>query len=99
MVEPVVASIINWVRTLQHKGISTTAMSRAASTKKSANFQCVFQSSNLPSILFRTPEYLFGTPSSASYISQFQSFLSNKGIFCIVAIDETQKVFDCMPDY
>ena len=102
VVEPVVAIIINQVETLQRKGIDAIAMGRAAGTKKSANFQRVFQSSDLPSMVFCTPEYLFGTPSSASYSGtsgQFQSFLSNKDMFCIIAIDEAHKIFDRMPDY
>jgi len=59
-------------------------MGRAAGTKKYANFQSMFQSSNLPSILFCTPEYLFGTPFLAynsGTSGQLQLFLSHKDIF------------------
>jgi len=102
VIEPVVAIILNQVDALQHKGIDAIALGPAAGSRRSANFRRVFQSSDLPAILFCTPEYLFGIPSSASYSGtsgQFHWFLSNKDRFCIAAIDEAHKIFDRMPDY
>ena len=53
---------------LQHKGIDAIALGNAAGTKRSANFQQLFREPlNLPRILFCTPKYLFGTPSSGTY--------------------------------
>jgi len=102
VIEPVVAVILNQVSALQHKGVDAIALGPAAGSKRSANFRRVFQSSDLPSILFSTPEYLFGIPSSESYSGtsgQFHRFLNNKDVFCVVAIDEAHKMFDRMPDY
>jgi len=85
VIEPVVAVITNQVETLQKKRVDAIALGRAAGAKKSVNFRRVFQdSSNVPSLAFRTPEYLFGTPSSVSYSGtsgQFHSLLSRKALF------------------
>lgn len=81
MIEPVVAVIINQVNTLQRKGIKALALGRAAGSKKSPNYRTVFQSTHdEPMVVFCTPEYLFGTPSTGGCIGtagQF-SFLVEK---------------------
>ena len=83
---------------MQCKGIDTVALGKAAGTNKSANFRWVFRSSlHVPSLVFCTPEYLFGTQSTENYLGssgQFHYFLENKEMFCMVAIDEAHKVFD-----
>lgn len=103
IIEPVVAIITNQVETLKSKGIDAVALGRAAGNEKSVNFRRVFQyTSNLPSLAYCTPEYLFGTPSSATYTGtsgQFHSLLDRKDFLSMVAIDEAHKIFDRMPDY
>lgn len=68
VIEPAVAIITNQVDSLQKKGIDAIALgSPAGSTRKSASFQRVFKSTDLPAIAFCTPEYLFGAESSCNY--------------------------------
>ena len=51
---------------------------------------------------FCTPEYLFGTPSTAGYLGttgQFNTLLLKKERLSVVTIDEAHKIFDWMPSY
>ncbi|XP_065893823.1 uncharacterized protein [Dysidea avara] len=89
---------------LQRKGIDAIALGNAAGIpKKTANYRRLFKErTDLPKIVFCTPEYLFGTPSSCTYSGtsgMFHIFVDNSEMFCMVTIDEAHKVFDRMPDY
>ena len=104
VIEPIVAIIINQVEMLQRKGIDAIALGNAAGIpKKTANYRPLFKEcTDLPKIVFCTPEYLFGTPSSGTYSGtsgMFHIFVDNSEMFCMVTIDEAHKVFDRMPDY
>ena len=91
VIEPVVAIINNQVEALKNKGIDAVALGRAAGNKKSSNYRRVFQSSNLPDLAFCTPEYLFGTPTNATFsgsCGQFHSLLAIQDNVSLVAIDE-----------
>ena len=97
-----VAIINNQVEALKNKGIDAVALGRAAGNKKSSNYRRVFQSSNLPDLAFCTPEYLFGTPTNATFsgsCGQFYSLLAIQDNVSLVAIDEAHKIFDHMPSY
>lgn len=75
VIEPVVTIIINQVDTLQRKGIKTIALGRATGNKKSLNYRTVFQSTHdEPMVVFCTPEYLFGTPSTGGCIGTAGQF-------------------------
>jgi len=101
VIEPVIAVITNHIETLQSKGIDAVALGNAAGDKlRSKNSRRVFQStSDMPTLAFCTPEYLFGTESTATYTETSGEFLDRIDIFNMVAIDETHKIFDCLPDY
>ena len=66
-------------------------------------FWRVFQStSNLPSLAFCTPEYLFSSSSNGTYSGtggQFHLLLQKQDIINMVTIYEAHKVFDRLPDY
>ena len=103
VIEPVVAVIINQVEALQKKGIKALALGRAAGSKKSLNYRTVFHSiHDEPMVVFCTPEYLFGTPSTSGCIDtagQFNLLLEKKECVSIVTIDEAHKIFDRLPSY
>ena len=103
VVEPVVAVITNQVDSLQKKGIDAIALGRAAGNSKSSNFRRVFQGQGkTPEIAFCTPEYLFGTPATGSFLGtsgQYSVLHSNEDIFALIAIDEAHKIFDRIPSY
>ena len=103
VIEPVVAVIINQVDALQKKGIKTLALGRAAGNKKSLNYRTVFHlTHDEPMVVFCTPEYLFGTPSTSGFIGttgQFSLLLEKKDCISAVTIDEAHKIFDRLPTY
>ena len=103
VVEPAVSVITNQVDSLQKRGIRALALGRAAGCSKSANYHRVFELSNdEPIIAFCTPEYLFGTPATSSFVGtkgQFATLLSKKERFCLITIDEAHKIFDRMYSY
>ena len=56
---------------LLKKGIDAVALGRAAGNNKSSHFRRVFQGQGkTPEIVFCTPEYLFGTPATGSFLIQ-----------------------------
>lgn len=69
----------------------------------SANYHQVFETSNdEPIVAFCTPEYLFGTPPTSTFVGtkgQFSTVLSKKERFCLITIDEAHKIFDRMHSY
>jgi len=105
VIEPAVAIIINQVETLCCKGIDAIALGNAAGNKtaRSLNYRRLFKEcSDLPQMVFCTPEYLFGTHSTDTHpgtSGMFHLFLGKSEIFCMVTIDEAHKIFDRMPDY
>ena len=55
---------------------------------------------DIPSIAFRTPEYLFGTPADGTYqatIGQFPTLLDWHDYLHAVVLDEAHKNFDRVP--
>ena len=97
VIEPVVAIINNQVEALQRKGIDVVALGRTAGSKKSPNFRHVFHSSNLPSLAFCTPEYLFGSPSNDTFSGSsgnFHLLVKIQDRVLMVIIDEADKIFD-----
>lgn len=103
VIEPVVAVIINQVDSLQKKGIKALALGRVVGSKKSLNYRTVFHSTHdEPMVVFCTPEYLFGTPSTSGCIGtagQFNLLLERKECVSVVTIDEAHKIFDRLPSY
>ena len=103
VIEPVVAIITNQVDSLTTKGIDAVALGRAAGNSKSRNFHRVFHStSNIPSLAFCTPEYLFGTPPNGGYSGssgQFSKLLARNQYVSLIAIDEAHIIFDRVSVY
>ena len=71
-------------------------MGRAAGSNKSHNFHRVFHStSNVPSLAFYTPEYLFGTPTNggcSGSSGQFSKLLARNDYVSLIAIDEAHRI-------
>jgi len=69
VIEPVVAIITNQIEALQSKGIDAVALGNAAGDElRSKKSLRIFRStSDMPTLAFCTPEYLFGTKSTAKY--------------------------------
>ena len=103
VIEPAVSVITNQVDNLQSRGIQAVALGRAAGSSKSANYNRVFKVvSKEPIVAFCTPEYLFGTPATSTFIGtkgQFSTVLSKKERFCLITIDEAHKIFDRLFSY
>ena len=88
VIEPVIAIISDQINSLTSKGIDAVALGRAAGKKTKENFRRVFSSSdNVPQLAFCTPEYLFGTPASGSYLpttGQFDSLKKSQNLNLVV---------------
>ena len=101
VVEPAVSVITNQVDSLQKRGIQAIAFGRAAGSSKSDNYHRVFETSNNePIVAFCTPEYLFGTPATSTFVGTKGQFsTSKKERFCLITTDEAHKIFDHMYSY
>ena len=103
VIEPIVAVITDQVWSLKNKGLDVVALGRAAGADKLTNFRRVFvDSSNLPLLAFCTPEYLFGTPASSSFLAaagQFSALKEKEDWLNLIAVDEAHKIFDRMPSF
>ena len=103
VVEPAVSVITNQVDSLQKRGIQAIALGRAAGSSKSANYHRVFEAlNNEPIVAFCTPEYLFGTPATSTFVgtkSQFSIVQRKKERFCLITINEALTIFDRMYSY
>jgi len=69
-------------RYYKRKGIDALALGGAAENLKSKNYHRVFKdiTSDVPRLVFCTPEYLFGTPTIASSSGSAGQFHSLKAI-------------------
>ena len=94
---------MNQVDALVKKGVDAVALGTIAGNDKSQNFHRVFhKTSNIPSLAFCTPEYLFGKPPSNGFpgsSGQFSRLLARSEYVDLIAIDEAYKIFDRLPDY
>lgn len=59
-------------------------------------------SSNIPLIAFCTPEYLFGTPASSTFLAttgQFSALKEKEDWLNLIFVDEAHKIFETMPSF
>jgi len=95
---------MNQIEVHRSKGIDAIALGNPAGDGlRSKNSRKVFQStSDVLTLAFCTPEYLFGiesTPTFTGTSGDFHLLLDRKDIIKMVTTDEAHKIFDWLPDY